>query len=72
MTNLEKGVSDMFDYYEFEAQEKRNDLMHEAAHTRLVNQATRCRAADTLSSRALIWAGNKLVASGKRMQTGTR
>jgi hypothetical protein len=63
----------MFSYYEFEAQEKHNDLMHEAEAARMLHQVKRCRAAThTLSSRALIWAGNKLVTSGRRMQTDPR
>lgn len=62
----------MFSYYEFEAHEKQNDLMHEAATARMLRQAKGRKSADTLSSRALIWAGNKLVASGRRMRTSTR
>jgi hypothetical protein len=62
----------MYDYYEFEAHEKHNDLMHEAEAARLVRQARRQRTSDTLPGRALIWAGNRLVESGRRMQTGAR
>lgn len=62
----------MFTYYEFEAHEKQNDLMHEAATARMLHQAKGSKSPDNLSSRALIWAGNKLVASGRRMRTGTR
>lgn len=62
----------MFDYYEFEAHEKRNDLMHEAATARMLHQAKGGKSKDNLSSRALIWAGNRLVASGRRMRAGSR
>jgi len=62
----------MFSYYEFEAHEKHNDLIHEATAARMLHQAKGCQPTDNLSSRALIWAGNKLVASGRRMRTGAR
>ena len=62
----------MYGYYEFEAHEKQNDLMQEAANAMMLHQAKGRKSTDNLSSRALIWAGNRLVASGRRMRTGTR
>ena len=59
----------MFHWYELEAKQRQIERLNEAEHSRLIRAArVRRRGPASLQGRALVWLGNRLVESGKRLQ----
>jgi hypothetical protein len=61
----------MLNWYSIEAEQRHHELLREAEQIRLAHLAeSGGRRPARLRGQALIWIGNRLVASGRRLQVG--